>query len=112
MEQSKARSLTITTGLLLGLGEAEQTFVIEEPAAAAVFALLFLGAAWLVWRNRYPGVYIIGILALIEVMFAAFWVSAPTGDGPVVLAFAIVSAVALISATKVHIQRRRGDKPA
>ena len=112
MEQSKERSLTIATGLLLGLGEAEQTFVIEVPAGAAVFALLFLGGAWLVWRNRYSGVYIIGALALFEVAFAGFWVSEPSGDGPVVLAFAIVSAVALISAARVHIQRKRGGKPA
>ena len=112
MEHSKERTLTVAAALLLGFGEVEQTFVIEEPAAPAVVGFLFLGAAWLVWRDRYLGAYIIGILALVELAFAGFWLSKPTGDGLVVLAFAIVSALALVSAARVLFQRRGGGKAA
>lgn len=45
MEHSKERTLTFEAALLLGFGEVEQTFVIEEPAAVAVVGFLFLGAA-------------------------------------------------------------------
>lgn len=112
MERSKARTLTIGTGILLGLGEIAQTFIIETPAPAAIFAFLFLGAAWLVRQDRLSGVITIGILALMELVAIPSYERKTTSDWIWEIAIGVVSAVALISAARVLIQRRRGGKPA
>ena len=110
MEHSKARTLTLATGLLLGFGEVAEIFIIEVPTAAAIFALLFLGGVWLVLRDRLSGVYIIGILALTEVVFAGTYNTKGTTEWLILIAFVIVSAVATVSSAMVIIQRRRAKK--
>jgi len=108
MKGINARSLTMRASVLLGLSEIAQIFIIETPAPAAVFAFLFLGAAWLMRRGQFSGVYVIGILALIELAGLPFYERKTTSDWVWEIGFGVASVVALASAITVLFQKRRG----
>lgn len=112
MKGINARSLTMRASVLLGLGEIAQMFVIDTPAGAALMAFLFLGAVWLMRRGKFSGVYVIGILAFIELVGLSIFERKTTSDWVWHIGFGVVSVVALVSAITVLVQKRRGGKTA
>ena len=107
MKGINARSLTMRTSVLLGIGEIAQIFIIETPAPAAVMAFLFLGAAWLMRRGQFSGVYVVAILAFLELAGLPVYERKTTSDWLWQIGFGVVSAIALVSAIVVLVQKRR-----
>jgi hypothetical protein len=67
-------------GTVFGVWEAVDTFRIDVPAAAAVFAALFLCAtAWFWRRGSRPPVFVLMFLFAFEVAVAPSWKHASTG---------------------------------
>lgn len=107
MDRGNALKLTIATGVLLGLGEVAQIFMIAAPVMAAIFALLFLGAAWMARSQRMTGVIVIGVLAVLELLFLPSYERKTTSDWIVQAAFGVASALAAVSSATVLIRQRR-----
>lgn len=107
MDRDTALTLTIATGVLLGLGEVAQIFMIAAPVMAGIFAVLFFGGAFLTRSKRTTGVAIIGVLALLELLFLPLYDRKTTSDWVVQAAFGAVSLIAVVSAATVLVRQRR-----
>lgn len=105
-----ARTLTLAA-VAMGLLEALMLFVIEVPAAALVFAVLFLaGAAWFVRRQAVAAAIGLALLFAVELLGVPFYERAGLGDWLVQLTAAALSAVGLAAAVAV-VARRRAPQP-
>lgn len=107
MQRNTALTLTVATGVLLGVGEVAQIFMIAAPAMAGIFALLFFGGAFLARTKRMTGVVVIGVLALLELLFLPVYDRKTASDWVVQGVFAVVSLIAAVAAAMVLIRQRR-----
>jgi hypothetical protein len=101
-----ARTLTVAA-VAMGLLEAFMLFVIEVPAAALVFAVLFLaGAAWFARRGAVAAAAALALLFAVELLGVPFYERSGVADWLVQLTAAALSAVGLAAAVAVIARGR------
>ena len=95
-------------GLILGIGEAIDSFFIGWGAIASVsFALLFFLGVWLTRRDRLAGPVLIGVMCVLELAVFPGLKRTTTVDWVVQIAFVVVSAIGVVLAAAAVIERRR-----
>jgi hypothetical protein len=102
--------IAVVGGVLCGLGELALSPTMDGVAGisiAIVFGLAFLaGALWL-RRGHVGGAWVIAVLALIELAFVPMYPRSSAWDWATQGSFSVASAVALVGAVGVIVERRR-----
>jgi hypothetical protein len=83
--------------------EGVDVFRIDAPAVAGVFAVLFLVGAWLLRARRWPGVGLLGLLFLTELLFIPAY---PRDNWADVLDQVLVGLVSLTAVVLVVLEVR------
>jgi hypothetical protein len=112
---SDRRRLLVGLAVLLGLAEFADVFTISFWEAAAVFSVLFLGAAWWTRRGGIGGPILVGVLCVFELQSYPTWERNGTTDWITQTTFAVGAAVCLIVALAVlkgSLAERRKAKQA
>ena len=103
----QSRRVAAFAAAAFGLFELANAFVIEFPAAAVVFALLF-GGAWLWIRHGgIGGLILLGALCAIELAFVPVYDYATATDWIIGGAAGALSALGLVAAVGSLVANRR-----
>jgi hypothetical protein len=96
--------------LFAGLFEAASAFFIEQPLAAAAFAVVFLGCAWGLWAHRsLVATVIVGLFLLADVGGVPFYTKESAADWLVQFLFAAIGLVGLAACVQVLRTRPRRE---
>lgn len=98
--------VVVIVAIVGGVGEA--LLAIGDPVVLVFSAIFFVGAA-LAYRRTLAGVVIVGLLSLVEVVFAPFYPRESASDWIIQLLFAALGLVGVVAAVGVILGRRRTD---
>jgi hypothetical protein len=100
------RRLLSGVALLSAAGEVVSAFFIEFPAAAIVFAALFLVGWWWLRRGGIGPVVLLLVLCAIEAIGFLFYEREDADDWILQIAFLVLGVVGVVSAVAVLLGRR------
>ena len=96
----------VATALVAGVFEFVNAFVIEVPALAVLFGVLYVvGAVWLARTSGIGACVLLGVLNLVELAFMPAYTWNTMSDLVVQGSFTIVAAVGLIACALVGRER-------
>lgn len=102
-----ARRTLVVTVVAMGLMELVDAFFIDVPAAAALFAVLFLGGAvWYSRRRTIAAPTLLALLFAVEIAGVPFYSRAGLGDWIMQISAGLISTIGLIAAVIVIARRR------
>jgi hypothetical protein len=99
---------TLTMAIAMAILEFSNIFMIDVPAAAATFAVMFLGFAW--WfakRHTKPPLIALGVLFLIELLFLPMYERVTVTDWIMQGLVLVLSGAGLIGVIGTWVQSRR-----
>jgi Ca2+/Na+ antiporter len=102
--------IAVVGGVLCGLGELALSPTMEGAAGiaiAVVFGLAFLVGVVRLRRGHVSGAWVIAVLALIELAFVPMYPRSSAWDWATQASFSVASAIALVGAVGVIVERRR-----
>ena len=98
----------VVTSLAMAALELVNMFMIEVPAAAAVFAVAYLGGVvWLVRRSGLWAAVLLGVLNLVELAFLPAYSRNTTTDWVLQVLVLVLAGAGLAAAVVVGRGRRR-----
>ena len=101
----------VVGGVLCGLGELALSPSMDGATGISIaiaFGLAFLAAVLWLRRGHVSGAWVIAVLALIELAFVPMYPRSSAWDWATQGSFSLASAIALVGAVGVIVERRRG----
>ena len=103
--------IAVVGGVVCGLGELALSPSMDGAAGISIaiaFGLAFLAAVLWLRRGHVSGAFVIAVLALIELAFVPMYPRSSAWEWATQGSFSVASAIALVGAVGVIVERRRG----